>query len=232
MLSRKYKCVFVHIPKVAGQSIERVFLGLHGLSWDDRAALLLSPNDNPDLGPPRLAHLKASEYVSCGHMSQHDFELFYKFSFVRNPWERLVSVYRYLGLAEDMSFKQFLVEDFSATENWEPRLMKAPQYDYLFTENGEQLVDYIYRFEELQAGFDKVCGAIGMPATDLPHANKTGKGRSALHAIKQVIKMMSPFHKIHDQHEHYTSYYDDEAKEIVANLYAREIEYFKYRFED
>ena len=48
-----------------------------------------------------------------------------------------------------MSFKQFLIEDFSATEGWEPRLMRAPQYDYLFTENGEQLVDSIYRFEEL-----------------------------------------------------------------------------------
>ncbi len=50
MLSRKYKCVFVRIPKVAGQSIEQVFLGFHGLGWDNRDELLLTPNDNPHYG--------------------------------------------------------------------------------------------------------------------------------------------------------------------------------------
>ena len=38
MISDKYKCIFVHIPKVAGQSIEHVFLDLHGLTWETRNA--------------------------------------------------------------------------------------------------------------------------------------------------------------------------------------------------
>ena len=70
MLTHQHKTVFVHIPKNAGQSIETVFLDVLGLTWESRAPLLLRPNDIPELGPRRLAHLAASEYVSCGHMTQ------------------------------------------------------------------------------------------------------------------------------------------------------------------
>lgn len=232
MLSRKYKCIFVHIPKVAGQSIERVFLDLHGLSWEARAPLLLHPNDNPELGPPRLAHLKASEYVTCGHVTQEDFDTFFKFSFVRNPWSRLVSVYRYLGLAEDMPFKQFLVEEFAGDAAWEPRLFRTPQYDFLFDVNNRMLVDYIGRFEDLQAGFNRVCESIGLSPITLPHANETGKERSAVYFLKQMVKQVSPFHKIFDEHDHYTKYYDNESIELVERLHARDLEAFGYCFGD
>ena len=74
MLSQKYKCIFVHIPKAAGQSVERVFLELHGLSWEMRSPLLLAQNSDSAMGPPRLAHLRASEYVSCGHTTKDNFD--------------------------------------------------------------------------------------------------------------------------------------------------------------
>jgi hypothetical protein len=232
MLSRDYKCIFVHIPKVAGQSIERVFLGLHGLSWENRAPLLLRPNDNPALGPPRLAHLKASEYVTCGHVTQEDFDSFFKFSFVRNPWSRLVSVYRYLGLARDMPFKRFLVEKFSGEEEWEPRLFCVPQYDFLFNENNRQLVDYIGRFEDLQAGFDHVCASIGLSPITLPHANKSGSDHGVVSALKQTARWISPLHRKYDEHDHYTKYYDNESIELVARIHSRDLEAFGYQYGD
>ena len=63
MISHHQKCVFVHIPKNAGQSIEHVFINLLELTWETRAPLLLRRNEHPELGPLRLAHLKAEEYV-------------------------------------------------------------------------------------------------------------------------------------------------------------------------
>jgi len=232
MLSHEYKCIFVHIPKVAGQSIERVFLGLHGLTWGTRAQLLLRPNADPAAGPPRLAHLKASEYVSCGHVTQENFDSYFKFAFVRNPWSRLVSIYKYLGYFEVMPFKQFLKGDFSSKDAWEPKLFVKPQYDYLFDDNGEQLVDYIGRFEELQSGFDHVCQVAGLPQTTLPYVNKTGSSIGRFGAVKKFVKRLSLLHRIYDVHGHYTEYYDNESRQFVANFYEKEIEAFKYSFGD
>ena len=230
MLSQKHKCIFVHIPKVAGQSIEHVFLDLHGLTWETRESLLLRPNDNPTAGPPRLAHLKASEYLSCGYVTKEEFNSYFKFSFVRNPWSRLVSIYKYLGFAEVMPLKQFLKEDFSGEDEWEPNLFVKPQYDYLFDENDKQLVDYIGRFEELQSGFDHVCHEIGIPSTTLPYINKTGSGAGPYRSLKKLVKHISPFHGCYEVKGGYTKYYDSESRQYVASTYEKEIDTFKYIF--
>ena len=63
MICHQFKCLFIHIPKVAGQSIESAFLSELGLSWEQRASLLLKKNSNPLKGPPRLAHLTCKEYI-------------------------------------------------------------------------------------------------------------------------------------------------------------------------
>jgi len=45
MISHKHKTVFVHIPKVAGQSVEQMYLADLGLNWSERAVLLLRPKN-------------------------------------------------------------------------------------------------------------------------------------------------------------------------------------------
>lgn len=230
MLSRRFRCIFVHIPKVAGQSIEHVFLDKHGLTWETRAPLLLRSNDDPAKGPPRLAHLKASEYVSCGYVTQEDYNTFFKFSFVRNPWSRLVSVYKYLGYQEVMPFTQFICKDLAGESGWEAPFFVKPQYDYLFNDNGEQLVDFIGRFETLQQDFDIVCQELGIPRTLLPHVNKGISGRKGITGARKFIKKLSPVHRIYDSHEDYTGYYDSHAIDYVAEKYAKEIEVFGYSF--
>ena len=208
MISHQHKCIFVHIPKTAGQSIEHAFLDLHGLTWEKRAALLLRPNINPKKGPLRLAHLKAREYVSCGHMTQEQYESYFTFSFVRNPWSRFVSLYRALGFNMRFQFKLFILYEFNRTVTEGYTWLVRPQSDFIIDENGNPLVDFIGKFENLQNDFDKICNKIDLPQINLKHINKT---------IGTINKP-------------WQDYYDDETQDFVANLYKRDIDLFGYEF--
>ncbi len=84
MICRPFSCIFIHIPKTAGRSIERFFLQRLGLDREndaDRTQLLIADNDDPVKGTEKLSHLSALEYVQCGHLSQQEFVSFYKFDY-------------------------------------------------------------------------------------------------------------------------------------------------------
>lgn len=232
MLSHEYKCIFVHVPKVAGQSIEHVLLDLHGLTWDERAPLLLRQNSDASLGPPRLAHLKASEYVSCGYITQKLFDSYFKFAFVRNPWSRLVSIYKYMGYSEDMPFKKFVFDEILEKGCGANRWFIEPQHEYVFNDKGEQLVDFIGRFEDLQGGFDFVCNQLKIAPTTLPHVNHTFSDKSLMLSLKGFVKSISPIHKKYDLPGHYSEYYDSETRDLMNRLYAKDIDAFGYVFNE
>ena len=227
MISKKFKCIFVHVPKTAGQSIDNFFLDLHDLSWDDRAQLVLKYNPDRLRGPERLAHLLASEYVEYGYISQADFRDYYKFSFVRNPWARLVSEYHYRGYRKKMTFKEFVLDGLPKEDIYTDTYRHIiPQYDYLYDDDANLLVDFVGKFEDLQRDFDKVCNDLGLDSSALPHANASSRvGRGLEGLVNKILARVFGL-----ESKHYTTYYDEELVDVVRNMYVKDIEAFGYKF--
>jgi len=140
----------------------------------------------------------------------------YTFAFVRNPYDRLVSWYSYLTqklTPAEIKAMEANSEcgNFLTGENFTNFCIKAPfwiyknQLEYIEDHSGNIVTDFIGRFENLQEDFDIVCDKIGIPQQQLPYKNKSN-------------------------HKHYTEYYDDETRQIVAEKYAKDIELFGYKF--
>ena len=80
------------------------------------------------------------------------------------------------------------------------------QYNFLSDERGELLVDFVGRYEKLQSDFDYICDRLGI-------------GRSALSKLNST------------KHAHYSEYYTKGMADLVALLYAEDVEKFEYTFE-
>ena len=238
MICHHYKCIFIHIPKNAGQSIEHVFLKFLDLDWETRAPLLLRYNDKPELGPPRLAHLKAREYVLCKYLTQEQFDDYFKFAFVRNPWDRMVSIYKYFGWDRYVGFKTFVVKKMAKV--WRDNYwFVGPQSDFVCDDNGNMIVDFVGKFETLDADFNQVSRHLRLPSTELPYINKSVKQNVKLSFNpKDVLKYARwlyrngtiPRIKVAPGFKNYQDYYDDECREVVADLYKKDIQLFGYQF--
>jgi hypothetical protein len=227
MICKPYNCVFVHIPKTAGQSIEQFFMDRLGLDWKvDREALYLHHNDDPALGTEKLAHLSAAEYVECGHMTAGEFSSSFKFAFVRNPWSRLLSEYRYRNYFHHRSFKDFVLHKMPSPGFDDKYRHVMPQYDMLYDKEGNLLVDYVGRFETLQQDFDLVCEKLAIEDSRLPHRNPSDKkSRDLKRKLKNLL-----FINGENRHHGLADFYDDETRDAVADYYRKDIQTFGYQF--
>lgn len=192
---RKYfddnKCIFIHIPKAAGSSI----------------ALSLFGDQFP-------GHIKAERYHWENPKKFHNY---FKFAFIRNPWDRVVSSYFYLKkgglrpsdlvwrdtvLSKYDNFGDFVTNWLNA-ENIHTKIHFIPQIDFI-TINGELCVDYIGRFENIDNDFLKISDIL--------------KINSELVAVNQSIK------------KDYRTYYNNKTELIVYDCYKEEIEVFNYTY--
>ena len=127
---------------------------------------------------------------------------YFKFAFVRNPWDRMVSSWQMQ--MPNISLSKFL-KMYPYKDDTDLIWHTLPMWIHIYDNQKNILVDFIGRFENLQEDFNIVCDKVGVPRQELPHRNTT-------------------------EHKHYTEYYDEETRQIVAEKYAKDIEYFGYEF--
>lgn len=222
MLSSKYNCIFVHIPKTAGTSIEKkleLFDELKIGVQDHRSISEIEPFPafrwvQPNYWPTASARLK-SLVKGQRQISHQEYQDFYKFTFVRNSWSRAYSWYKNvmrgkihrdkLKVADDCTFKDFL--KFHLDNNW---AMKS-QLDWIKDSQGNIPLDFVGRFEHLERDFAKVCTDLGIEDTTLPQ----------LIVGEKKEKKKSPS---------YIDHFDEEMKDIIAKRFEEEISYFQFEF--
>lgn len=174
MISHKHKCIFIHIPKTAGMSVENCFLESLGLRFylGQSAPLLLTYNKNLRIGPASLAHLKATEYLKFNYISKELFDDYYKFSFVRNPYHRTVSIYKHFKYDRIISFSNFLKVEF-------PKILEKrkyfvqPQVDFVIKNKEDLVVDKIFKYENLYNSITEIESHLCHSIAPLRHINKS-----------------------------------------------------------
>ena len=218
MINHKYKYIFIRQPKNASSSINRALL-----------THMTSPS-YPEYNCMFNDGVLSDEYKSGEMDKYHDYTVF---TVVRNPWDKLVSGWRYCRTLPyptfkcgndivnrnhppELSFKETLKNLPRQVPDTEPNTFSNHDYHHitrsqisiLLDSNGRYIPDVVLKVENLQQDFDNLCDIINAPHIQLEHRNRS------------------------DQHKHYTEYYDEETKQIVAEKYAKDIELFGYEFGD
>jgi hypothetical protein len=217
LISYSHRFIFFHVAKVAGLSIRDALQPyvqeperFGGVRRPPRQ-VGGQPNGLYAMWESMLLHAKASEAER--KLPPDVFDGFYKFAFVRNPWDWQVSMYHFILKEADHIHHGRVREmpDFAAYLEWVVRTDKPfargatkLQKDMVADAQGRLLVDFVGRYENLAEDFAEVCAAIGLDAR-LPHINSTRR-------------------------RDYQSYYNSHTRRLVEAHFREDIEFFGYRF--
>lgn len=174
MISHERKFIFVHTPKTAGTSVEECL--------KDYGIMQQGPRNFNSI---YFKHITARELK---RMLGDQYDNYFKFSVIRNPWDWLISTYEF---NRGISYPFMRGTPFTMPGRVPPELVKMPftqwivwfsegfkmqQYDVVSDNKGNCLVDYIIQFEELQTGLEHVLNHLGLPLPkDIPRLKASNR---------------------------------------------------------
>lgn len=200
--------LFLHVPKAAGTSIRAAlepWLTQPSASrWNKLASRLrLVPVER------RYLYEHASAREARWILGAERFERWFKFAFVRNPFERLVSQYRFLlgNPAHKRHRRVVALGSFPAYARFELARRRFQQLPQISDRDGRLLVDFLGRYERLGADFEALGERLALPLK-LPHLNQSPGDGGDWRAL-----------------------YDGPTRRLVEGAFAREAERLGYRFD-
>lgn len=206
IISHRHKFIFFAVPKTATHTI-REALRQHTGPDDWEQQVLFGEQFLPIPQLARLHHGHISAQEIRPHLEAEIWDTYFKFAFVRNPFDRFVSCCFFLN-REDPNFEDtavaFMKERLQRTR-FQQRVLVRPQYRQLCTADGEIALDYVGRYEDLQESYNTICERVGLPVSELSKKNSS-------------------------EHSGYTRYYDDDLRHRVAEFYKEDLRIFSYDF--
>lgn len=214
ILLEELGALYAPIPKTASSSVKQY---LAEVLYPDKARIFSG----------KIHELKAFKRLLTEGINFDEFAHFFKFAFVRNPWDRIVSCYvdkildrpsresfmgkkddlflEYPWYRPDLTFKEFVFFVSQTPDAMSDEHFRS-QSSFITDSKGKVFVDFFGKCENLQNDFAHVCGKLSVPLAPLGHVNKTKR-------------------------DHYSSYYDEETRDLVALRYQDDIRRFGYSFE-
>ncbi len=205
IISARHRFIFAAIPKTGTHSVRRA-LRKH-----------LGPDDMEQVGLFVQSKLPIPELARLGHghltlaqvrpyLPPEDFDGFFKFAFVRNPFDRFVSYCSFVtrDTGEFERDPRAVMRDILANPPSD-HLLFHPQHSFVTDASGKLLADHVGRVEEMQESYDEIAARIGIPSARLDKVNASNR-------------------------RDYREYFDQPMIDGVAKYYARDLELFGYDF--
>ena len=209
LISRKHNFIFVHVYKNAGTSIKKALnpFAVTKLRRESVRALKQFHLPYPYQWDPAPFHEHVRAADLSGKLGKNVFDSFFSFAIVRNPWDWQVSLYS-SGLKYANQFQPDIIKDFHNFDEyirWRCDQEVRYQKDFVLSEDDEQLVDFVGRYENLDQDFEEICSRIGVCAR-LPKLNVSNTND-------------------------YRKFYNDKTIDLVRIAFAPDIRAFGYDFE-
>ncbi|MCP4128841.1 MAG: hypothetical protein GY753_17560 [Gammaproteobacteria bacterium] len=200
IISHRHKFIFFAVGKTGTHSIESVLKKYDDgfeLSKEESAMYL-------EHIPPFFLRMKLSKEV---------WNSYYKFSFVRNTWDMVISDLFWNKLIPD-NIEHITVHDVNNLYENQKQYRRGiiwrdtrEQHSFLADKDGKLLIDHVGKFERIQDDFNEICEHIGLKVEHLPKLNAR-------------------------RHKPFRQYYTHETIEEVRRLWRRDIEKFEFKFSE
>ena len=218
MISDDLRCIFIHIPKTGGTAVYKA-LAAAGAGFRE---LTLDDFDTDKL-PPCAAGYSGVNRWEANHFAARylkpQYDNYFKFAFVRNPFDLVVSGYHWWVQNAGVDFRK--LQGYIVGRMGFADYVMSPYTDYLVQvyhfglgqsffvlghDNTSLCVDMVGRFERLQQDFDSACDQAGMPRIVIPLENST-------------------------RHAPFATYYNALSAEMVSKKFRQDLMRFGYALE-
>jgi len=208
IVSHSRRFIFAAVPKTGTHAVRQALREQLGEGDVEQVGLFVDKRFPwEDLAAIRHGHLSLRQVRP--YLGEAAFDGYFKFAFVRNPFDRFVSYCAFMLRGGDVFQRQprEVMRHFLFEDPPEQHILFQPQASLLVDDDGETLLtDGVGRVEDMQGSYDAICAHIGIASRPLDRVNGSSRGD-------------------------YRPYYDQALIDGVAARYAQDLALFDYGFD-